>query len=154
MYLMKAMSSQTLNEIIADTMMASNMVYCLYVSQQRDRLFSSYLSEPIPALWSDAWKRFSANSLLKEEECFGDGIVCYNHIVRLKKSMKMKDIHRAIHRMYGIWGMPSQEAFDFCLPNVLNDGGVSGKSKIVKIYGDTNIYKSVMTIDKSHRGSS
>ena len=308
------------SEIIADTMMASNMAYCLYVSQQRDRLFSSYLSEPIlaaaaakvlrenykaidaavvlansfvygkvnaghmgefvaglillgaydesclgqnlsplqsvklqswmkalfgSALWSDAWKQFSANSFLKEEECFGDGIVCYNHIVRLKKSMKMKDIHRAIHRMYGIWGMPSQEAFDFCLPIVLNDGGVAGIYVQVKnckvafsdsaaetifkkmienaseeellgpemvkksvfilftfdqaltvplikvlivdgcicicsngfskdlypnilgnrdpssygalkglLYGDTNIYKSVMTLDKSHRGSS
>ena len=187
-------------ESMADTLVASNMAYCQYISQERDRMFSSYLSEPILAaaaakvlqedilaanavtilsqsfaygkisvgffgelvaafiilgaydeaclaqsvthlhsvplkiwiktmfgssFWSNAMETLAQEFGKNEEDILPDGVVVFNHIVRLTEPMGTDDIRRSIQRMNAIWGWSYQKAFDFCIPVALSNGNLA-----------------------------
>lgn len=198
-------------ESIADVLVASNMAYCQYISQERDRLFSSYLSEPILAaaaakvlqedilaanaitalsqsfaygkisvgyfgelvaafillgacdeacleqgvtplhsvslkawiktmfgttFWSTAMETLAKELKKSEEDLLPNGVVAFNHIVRLMETMDKNDIRRGIERVYAIWGCSYQRAFDFCIPVALENGHLTAVYVQVKNHKD------------------
>lgn len=57
---------------------------------------------------------------------FGSARIAFNHLVRYERALIADGLRDGILRMCAIWGWPQQQAFDFCIPMIMENNDISG----------------------------